>query len=147
MTAIKKTGAKVVFTNGCFDILHVGHVRYLREASALGEYLVVAINSDSSVKTIKKEKRPIVTEGERAEILASLESVDFVTFFDEPDPYNIINELQPDLLVKGGDWGEGEIVGSDIVKGLGGEVLRIPYIDGLSTTNIVEKIIENYCRD
>jgi len=143
--AIRKTGGKVVFTNGCFDILHVGHVRYLKEAKALGDYLIIAINSDSSVRGLKGDKRPIVPETERAEVLASLGSVDFVTIFDEPDPYNVINELKPDFLVKAGDWGEGEIIGSDIVKSSGGEVLRIPFVEGSSSTNIVEKIIERYC--
>ncbi|MDH3973191.1 MAG: D-glycero-beta-D-manno-heptose 1-phosphate adenylyltransferase [Deltaproteobacteria bacterium] len=143
--AIRKTGGKIVFTNGCFDILHVGHVRYLREAKALGDYLVIALNSDSSVRGLKGSKRPIVTQTERAEVLASLESVDFVTIFDESDPYHVINELKPDFLVKGGDWGEGEIIGSDIVKDNGGQVLRIPFVEGSSSTNIVEKIIERYC--
>jgi len=143
--AIRKTGGKVVFTNGCFDILHVGHVRYLKDAKALGDYLVIALNSDSSVRGLKGDKRPIVPQTERAEVLASLEAVDFVTIFDEPDPYNVINELKPDFLVKGGDWGEGEIIGCDIVEDNGGEVLRIPFIEGSSSTNIVEKIIERYC--
>lgn len=143
--AIRKTGGKIVFTNGCFDILHVGHVRYLKEAKALGDYLVIAINSDSSVRGLKGDKRPIVSQTERAEVLASLESVDFVTLFDEPDPYNVINELKPHFLVKGGDWGEGEIIGSDIVEKNGGQVLRIPFVEGSSSTNIVEKIIERYC--
>lgn len=145
LKAIRKTGGKIVFTNGCFDILHVGHVRYLKEAKALGDYLVIALNSDSSVRGLKGDKRPIVPQAERAEVLASLESVDFVTFFDEPDPYHVINELKPDFLVKGGDWGEGEIIGSDIVKASGGEVLRIPFVEGSSSTNIIEKIIERYC--
>lgn len=143
--AIRKTGGKVVFTNGCFDILHVGHVRYLKDARALGDYLIIALNSDSSVRRLKGNKRPIVSEAERAEVLASLEAVDFVTIFDEPDPYNVIKELKPDFLVKGGDWGEGEIIGSDIVKNNGGEVLRIPFVEGSSSSNIVETIIERYC--
>jgi len=143
--AIRKTGGKVVFTNGCFDILHVGHVRYLKDAKALGDYLVIALNSDRSVKGLKGSKRPIVPQTERAEVLASLGSVDFVTIFDEPDPYNVINELKPDFLVKGGDWGEGEIIGSDIVENNGGKVLRIPFVEGSSSTNIVETIIERYC--
>ena len=145
LDAIKKTGNKVVFTNGCFDLLHAGHTRYLKEAKLIGDYLVIAINSDKSVRGLKGDKRPIVPEAERAELLAALEVVDFVTIFDEPDPYNVINELKPDFLVKGGDWGEGEIIGSDIVIENGGKVIRLPYIEGSSSTNIVETIIERYC--
>ncbi len=145
LDAIKKTGNKIVFTNGCFDLLHVGHTRYLKEAKLIGDYLVIAINSDSSVRGLKGDKRPIVPEAERAELLAALDVVDFVTIFDEPDPYNVINELRPDFLVKGGDWGEGEIIGSDIVTENGGKVIRLPYIEGSSSTNIVETIIERYC--
>ncbi len=145
LSGIRKTGGKVVFTNGCFDILHVGHTRYLKEAAALGDYLVVAVNSDDSVRGLKGDKRPIVPQEERAEIIASLQSVDYVTIFDEPDPYNVIEALQPDILVKGGDWSTEEIIGADIVEAAGGEVVRIPYIEGASTTNIVEKIIERYC--
>ena len=145
LTAIRKTGGQVVFTNGCFDILHVGHARYLKEAKRLGDYLVVAVNSDASVRGLKGEKRPIVPEGERMEMLASLECVDYVTCFDEPDPYNTIKTLKPDFLVKGGDWGEEEIIGSDIVRENGGDVLRIPFVEGASSTNIVERIIERYC--
>lgn len=142
---IRKKGQKVVFTNGCFDILHVGHVRYLADAKARGDCLIVAINSDESIRGLKGNKRPIVSQNERAEVLASLESVDFVTTFNEPDPFNVINELQPDYLVKGGDWGEDEIIGSDIVLERGGEVIRIPFIEGASSTNIMETIIERYC--
>ncbi len=145
LDAIKKTGNKVVFTNGCFDLLHVGHTRYLKEAQLIGDYLVIAINSDKSVRGLKGDKRPIVPETERAELLAALDVVDFVTIFDEPDPYNVINELRPDFLVKGGDWGEGEIIGSDIVTENGGKVIRLPYLEGSSSTNIVETIIERYC--
>ncbi len=145
LDAIKKTGNKVVFTNGCFDLLHVGHTRYLKEAKLIGDYLVIAINSDSSVRGLKGDKRPIVPEAERVELLAALDVVDFVTIFDEPDPYNVINELKPDFLVKGGDWGEGEIIGSDIVIENGGKVVSLPYIEGSSSTNIVETIIYRYC--
>ena len=145
LDAIKKTGNKVVFTNGCFDLLHVGHTRYLKEAKLIGDYLVIAINSDKSVRGLKGDNRPIVPETERAELLAALDVVDFVTIFDESDPYNVINELKPDFLVKGGDWGESEIIGSDIVTENGGKVVRLPYIEGSSSTNIVETIIERYC--
>ena len=142
---IKKTGGRVVFTNGCFDILHVGHARYLRDAKRLGDYLVLAVNSDASIRGLKGDKRPIVPESERMEMLAALDCVDYVTLFEEPDPYNVIKALKPDFLVKGGDWSEDEIIGSDVVKENGGEVLRIPFVEGSSSTNIVERIIERYC--
>lgn len=137
---LKKEGKKIVFTNGCFDILHVGHVRYLKEAKKLGDILVVAINSDSSVKKIKP-LRPINSQNERAEVLASLKVVDFVTFFDEETPYELINFLRPDVLVKGGDWKIEQIVGAQLVD----EVYSLPYVEGVSTTEIINKIIERYC--
>lgn len=131
----KAEGKRVVFTNGCFDILHVGHVRYLREARGFGDLLVVAINTDRSVSKIKKG-RPIIPEAQRAEVIASLEMVDLVTLFDEDTPYELISFLRPDVLVKGGDWRVEEIVGSDIVA----ETHSLPYIRGVSTTEIIEKI-------
>jgi len=143
---VKADGRKVIFTNGCFDILHVGHVRYLQAARALGDCLVIAINSDSSVRGLKGKKRPIVPQGERAELLAALECVDYLTLFEEPDPLNAIKAIKPDSLVKGGDWNEDQIIGGDFVKSIGGQVERIPYIEGASTTNIIEVIIERYCR-
>ncbi|MCX8033864.1 MAG: D-glycero-beta-D-manno-heptose 1-phosphate adenylyltransferase [Thermodesulfovibrio sp.] len=136
---LKKEGKKIVFTNGCFDIIHTGHVRYLRESKRLGDILVVGLNSDISVKKIKP-LRPINSENERAEVLASLEMVDFVTLFDEETPYNLIKLLQPDVLVKGGDWKIDEIVGADLVK----EVYSLPYSEGFSTTGIIEKILQKY---
>ncbi len=141
---LKKQGKKVVFTNGCFDILHVGHVRYLKDAKGYGDILVVAVNSDSSVKSIKGAKRPIVSQSERAEVVAALEMVDYVTMFDEDTPYNIIKKLQPDVLIKGGDWTIDKIVGRDIVEARGGRVIAIPFIEGASTTGIVERILEKY---
>lgn len=143
---IKADGKKVIFTNGCFDILHVGHVRYLQAARSLGDCLVMAINSDSSVRGLKGDKRPIVPQGERAELLAALECVDYVTIFNEPDPLNTIKAVKPDSLVKGGDWSEDQIIGGEFVKSIGGQVERIPYIEGASTTNIIEEIVERYCR-
>ncbi len=139
-------GKKVVFTNGCFDILHVGHTRYLQAARALGDCLVVAVNSDRSVRSLKGDKRPLIRENERAELLAALDAVDFVTIFDEEEPLNVIRKIRPHFLVKGGDWGDDEIIGSDFVKSIGGDVLCIPYIEGASTSSIVEEIIERYCR-
>ena len=137
---LKAKGKKVVFTNGCFDILHPGHARYLWAARELGDYLVVAVNSDRSVKAIKAKERPIVPEQERAEMVAAMEFVDGVVIFDEENPLKIIEFLLPNVLVKGGDWGEDQIVGSDVVKKAGGEVRRIPFVPGYSTTIIIKKI-------
>ena len=144
LDTLRKKGKKVVFTNGCFDILHVGHVRYLKEAKGYGDILIVAVNSDSSVKTIKGDKRPIVSQSERAEVVAALEMVDYVTMFDEDTPYNVIKKLQPDVLIKGGDWTIDRIVGRDIVEARGGKVIAIPFIEGASTTGIVERVLERY---
>jgi rfaE bifunctional protein nucleotidyltransferase chain/domain len=138
--ALKATGKKIVFTNGCFDILHVGHARYLYEARGLGDYLVVAVNSDSSVKTIKGPERPINNQAERAEMLAALGCVDRVIIFDEETPLKVIEDLMPDMLVKGGDWKVEDIVGSDVVTASGGEVRSIPFVSGFSTTGIIKKI-------
>ena len=136
----RESGHRVVFTNGVFDLLHPGHVRYLQQARALGDVLVVAINSDRSVRTNKGADRPITPEHERAEILAALECVDGVTVFDEETPYNVIEDLQPDVLVKGADWAHDAIVGRDIVEARGGRVVRIPVEPGHSTTTIVAKV-------
>ena len=131
---------RVVFTNGCFDILHVGHVRYLRDARALGDLLVVGVNSDASVKRLKGEQRPVTNEDERAEMLASLASVDYVVKFSEDTPQALIEEVAPDLLVKGGDWPPEKIVGSKFVLARGGEVRSLPFHPGKSTTSILERI-------
>lgn len=142
---LRKKGNKIAFTNGCFDILHVGHVRYLREAKKTADVLVLALNSDSSVRSIKGEKRPLVTENERAEVLAALEFIDFVTIFEELTPLELINYLKPDVLIKGGDWPEEKVVGREEVKQWGGKVAIIPEVEGKSTTNVVEKIKNLYC--
>lgn len=139
---IKASGQRIVFTNGCFDILHPGHTRYLFAARALGDYLVVAVNSDRSVRAIKGPKRPIFGEQVRAEVLAALSCVDGVFVFDEDNPLKVIRYLLPDILVKGGDWSEKEIIGAGVVKEAGGEVRRIPFVAGFSTTDVIEKIIE-----
>jgi rfaE bifunctional protein nucleotidyltransferase chain/domain len=131
----KSEGRKIVFTNGCFDILHIGHIRYLKEAKLLGDILVVGLNSDRSVSVLKPD-RPVNPQDQRAEVLASLEMVDYVALFDEETPYALIKSLQPDVLVKGGDWKKEDIVGSDIAK----ETLSLPYIEGISTTGIIERI-------
>lgn len=130
----------VVFTNGCFDLIHPGHVRYLAGARALGDALVVALNSDRSVRVLKGEGRPILNEVERAEVVAALEAVDYVIIFDEETPRELIAELLPDVLVKGGDWRLDEIVGREEVEAAGGKVTSLPYVEGSSTTDIVERI-------
>jgi len=137
---LKAEGKKVVFTNGCFDILHPGHARYLWAARQSGDYLVVAVNSDRSVKAIKAKERPIVPEQERAEMVAALEFVDGVVIFDEDTPLRVIEHLLPNVLVKGGDWPEDRIVGSDVVRKAGGEVRSIPFVPGYSSTIIIKKI-------
>lgn len=142
--ALKKAGKRIVFTNGCFELLHIGHVRYLSAAKAEGDILVVGVNSDRSVRQIKGPRRPVVPENERAEVLASLACVDFVTLFDEPDPLVTIRTLMPDVLVKGADWEEGAIVGRDVVEANGGRVVRISLTQGASTTGIIERILANY---
>ena len=142
---LRKKGKKIAFTNGCFDILHVGHVRYLREAKKTADVLVLALNSDSSVRSLKGEKRPLMNEKERAEILAALECIDFVTIFQELTPLELINYLKPDILIKGGDWPEEKVVGREEIKKWGGRVAIIPEVEGKSTTNIVEKIKKLYC--
>ena len=144
LALLRSVGKKIVFTNGCFDILHTGHTRYLAKAKSLGQVLVIAVNSDASVRTIKGEKRPINSEAERMEILAALESVDFVTLFNEPDPYTIISLLEPDVLVKGGDWPVEKIIGGKLVVARGGQVVNVPYLEGASTTGIIERILKNY---
>lgn len=137
----RAAGARIVFTNGCFDLLHVGHVRYLQEARRLGDLLVVGLNSDASVRTLDKgRERPLVPEAQRAEVLAALACVDYVVVFGEPDPGKLIAELQPDVLVKGGDWAPEQIVGREIVEARGGLVTSIALVPGVSTTALVEKI-------
>jgi D-beta-D-heptose 7-phosphate kinase/D-beta-D-heptose 1-phosphate adenosyltransferase len=134
-------GRVIVFTNGVFDILHPGHVRYLRDARALGDLLIVGVNSDRSVRALNKAPdRPINSETERCEVLSALANVDAVVVFDEDTPHDIITAIQPDILVKGADWGEHAIVGRDIVEARGGKVVRIPLAEGYSTTKILERI-------
>lgn len=137
---ILRKNKKIVFTNGCFDLLHVGHIRYLKEARSKGDFLVVAINSDASVKKLKGPSRPIQAETDRAEILAALEAVDATVIFSEDTPEKIITLIRPDILVKGGDWQINQIVGGSFVQNYGGQVLSLVFIDGKSTTSIVSKI-------
>jgi len=141
---LREEGKRIAFTNGCFDILHVGHVRYLREAKKTADILVLALNSDSSVRAIKGEKRPLIPQGERAEILAGLASIDYITIFDESTPLELIKYLKPDILIKGGDWTEESIVGRCEVRSWGGRVVVVPEVEGASTTNIVEKVLKVY---
>jgi len=141
---MKREGKRIVFTNGCFDILHPGHARYLSAARELGDVLVVAVNSDASVHMIKGVKRPILDERARAELVAALECVDMVLIFEQDNPFRVIEQLLPDILVKGGDWTEDAIIGADVVKNGGGEVRRIPFVTGFSTTDIIERIIQRY---
>jgi D-beta-D-heptose 7-phosphate kinase/D-beta-D-heptose 1-phosphate adenosyltransferase len=144
---VRKSGQKIVFTNGCFDIMHVGHVRYLADAGSEGDLLVVGLNSDASVRIIKGDKRPIVRQNHRAEVLASLGCVDFIVIFDEPDPLKLIQTLKPDVLVKGEDWTEDAIVGAQSVKSQGGKIVRISFVEESSTTAIIEKILQRYRGD
>jgi len=145
LNRVGRSGKNIVFTNGCFDILHVGHVRYLTAASAEGDLLVVGLNSDASVRLIKGAQRPIVPQGHRAEVVAGLACVDYVVLFDEPDPLRLIETLKPDVLVKGADWAEDHIVGGEFVKSNGGKVVRINLVAGASTSGIIERIVERYC--
>lgn len=143
---LKAQNKKIVFTNGVFDIIHRGHVEYLTEAKSLGDILIVGLNSDSSVKTIKGDKRPIVGEDNRAYVLSNLKPVDYVVIFDEDNPYSLIKKIVPTYLVKGADWSEDKIIGADIVKENGGEVKRIKFVENNSSTNIIDRIIQLYTK-
>lgn len=139
LAPLRSQGKKIVFTNGCFDLLHVGHVRYLQEARALGDVLVVGVNSDASVKRLKGPTRPVQVEADRAEILAALGAVDFTVLFTEDTPENLIKKIRPDILVKGGDWQIDQIVGAPFVMSYGGQVMSLQFVDGKSTTKLIEK--------
>jgi len=137
---LRDKGQMLVFTNGCFDLLHPGHIRYLAQARALGDALLVAVNSDRSVQILKGQGRPILNENERVEVIAALRAVDYVTVFDEETPHSLIIQLRPDVLVKGGDWSLDDIVGREEVEAAGGKVLSLPFLEGSSTTEIIERI-------
>ena len=141
---LKTRGKRIIFTNGCFDLLHVGHVRYLEEAKALGDVLVIGVNSDSSCRKIKGPGRPILPVEERVEILSGLGCVDYVAVFDELDPLKLITSLQPNVLAKGGDWTKEQIAGGEVVEKSGGEVIIIPLVQGVSTSNLIETILKRY---
>ena len=144
LESIRQDGKRIVFTNGCFDILHIGHVRYLQGAKAEGDILVIGLNSDRSVHIIKGEKRPVISEQQRAEVLASVGLVDYIILFGEPDPHKLITAIAPDVLVKGADWAEELIVGADVVKAGGGRVVRVPVVADVSTSQIIEDIVRKY---
>jgi D-beta-D-heptose 7-phosphate kinase/D-beta-D-heptose 1-phosphate adenosyltransferase len=143
---LRRQAKAVVFTNGCFDVLHLGHIECLRRAKSYGDVLFVGLNSDSSVRKIKGEKRPILPQRDRAEILASLEIVDYVVIFNEETPHKVVAALVPDVLVKGGHYRKDEIVGRDIVESSGGRVIRVRQIPGKSTRNVIRKIISRYAK-
>jgi len=137
---LRREGKRLVFTNGCFDLLHPGHVRYLSQARAMGDALVVALNGDRSVRKLKGEGRPILNEQERAEVVSALEAVDYVTIFEEETPRELIAALLPDVLVKGGDWPIDQIIGREEVEASGGRVVSLPYVERLSTSEIIERV-------
>ena len=137
---LKQNGKRIVFTNGCFDILHYGHTKYLQDAKTKGDYLVVAVNSDSSIKKIKAKNRPVVGQTDRLRVVAALGCVDFVILFNEDDPLKLIKSLKPDILVKGSDWSKKRIVGADFVESYGGKVLTVNLVKGRSTSSIIKKI-------
>lgn len=137
----RQNGKSVVFTNGCFDILHRGHVHVLRQAKAAGDLLIVALNSDRSVQEIKGANRPVLPETDRIELIGAMEMVDYVIIFDEPDPYKLIAAIKPNVLVKGGDWSAEKIIGADVVEQAGGRVVVIPYLQGFSSSEIIERIL------
>lgn len=140
----KKSGKKIVFTNGCFDLLHYGHVKYLEEAKRKGDILVVAVNSDTSVRKIKGNKRPIVNQNDRSKIVAALESVDYVVLFQEDTPIKIIGLLKPDILIKGADWHKNNIIGSNIVLSYRGRVSTVKLVKDRSSTNLIRKIAKAF---
>lgn len=144
ISRLKNKGKKVVFTNGCFDLLHYGHVKYLEEAKKKGDILVVGVNSDISVRKIKGNKRPIVNEKDRISLIAALESVDYAVLFQEKTPLRLIKTLKPNILIKGADWNKNNIVGSDFVLGYGGKVYTTNLIKGRSTTNLIKKIVKAF---
>ena len=144
---LRISGKQIVFTNGCFDILHVGHVRYLSAARSEGDVLVVGLNSDASVQSIKPDNRPIVNQTQRAEVLAGLAVVDYITIFEDSDPYALISAIKPDILVKGADWEEKEIVGADVVWGYGGKVVRVEVVPDISTSRIIQRILKRFQKE
>lgn len=147
LEGLKRRGKRIVFTNGCFDILHIGHIRCLEDAKELGDILVVGLNSDRSVRSIKGPSRPFSPEAERAEVISGLACVDYVVVFDESDPLQLISSLKPHILVKGGDWTPETTIGREVVEGTGGKVVIIPQIQGISTSAIIDRILKREGRN
>ena len=141
---LRLAGKRVVFTNGCFDLLHPGHVRYLQQARAIGDALIVALNSDRAVRELKGASRPILNEDERAEVMAALGCVDYVIVFDDVSPRATIAALLPDVLVKGGDWSVDQIIGREEVEAAGGQVMNLPFVEGVSTTDVISRILGHH---
>lgn len=141
---LKRKGKSIVFTNGCFDILHYGHAKYLEDAKKKGDCLIVAVNSDASMRRIKGPARPLVKARDRASLIAALASVDYVIIFNESTPFNLIKGIRPDVLIKGSDWKKADIVGADLVHSYGGKILTIPLVEGRSTTNLIKKIAARF---
>lgn len=141
---LKQNGQRIVFTNGCFDILHYGHIKYLEDAKSKGDCLVVAINSDSSIKKIKDKNRPVIGQGDRLKIVAALASVDYVVLFNETDPLEVIKALKPDILIKGSDWSKNNIIGAPFVESYGGQVLNVILVKNRSTSGIIKKIVRDF---
>ncbi|MCU0579408.1 MAG: D-glycero-beta-D-manno-heptose 1-phosphate adenylyltransferase [Desulfobacterota bacterium] len=146
LRSLRKQPLRIVFTNGCFDLLHAGHVRYLEEAGRQGDCLIVGLNSDRSVRKIKGPSRPLISGRQRAEVLAALTCVSWVVLFSEPDPYRLIELIHPDVLVKGADWTEEQIIGADLVRSYGGKVCRVDLVPQISTSEIIRRIVERYGR-
>ncbi|MBW2593041.1 MAG: D-glycero-beta-D-manno-heptose 1-phosphate adenylyltransferase [Deltaproteobacteria bacterium] len=144
LTTFRESGKRIVFTNGCFDILHAGHVRYLSAARDQGDLLVLGLDSDKSVRKIKGPKRPVVDQAHRAEVLAALTCVDYISIFDDADPLALIKAVKPDVLVKGGDWPLEKIIGADFVRDCGGRVVRVEVVPSISTSRIIKTIVERY---
>ena len=144
---LKQAGKRIVFTNGCFDILHYGHVKYLQDARRKGDYLVVAVNSDSSIKKIKAKNRPVIGQSDRLKTVAALASVDFVVLFNEDNPLRLIKAIKPDVLIKGADWDKRKIIGADFVKSYGGKVLTVNLVKGRSTSALIEKIVLDFSKE
>jgi len=147
VSRLKQNGKRMVFTNGCFDILHYGHVKYLQDARRKGDYLVVAVNSDSSIKKIKAKNRPVIGQSDRLKTVAALASVDFVVLFNEDNPLRLIKAIKPDILIKGADWDKQKIIGADFVKSYGGKVLTVNLVKGRSTSALIEKIVRDFSKE
>ena len=143
---LKQNGKRIVFTNGCFDILHYGHVKYLQDARSKGDYLVVAVNSDSSIKKIKAKNRPVIGQSDRLKTVAALASVDFVVLFNADNPLGLIKALKPDILIKGADWIKQKIIGADFVESYGGKVLTVKLVKGRSTSLLIKKIVRDFAK-